>query len=199
MTKFYTLVVCLALCQCKPKELSVNELHAYVIDEANGLIHSTDINGTKVSVSYRPTDLCVAQEFDSGGKETLDSLRKKYSNYHYFILSLTRDNGEALNRTGDMRTYSQLVETMSFRMSDYVTLTTASRDTIPVGDFMMNRTYGLAASSDILFVFNREDIKESQWLQFNLNEFGLGVGNQQFRFANQYLEEVPRVNFSVLN
>ena len=59
MRKFYVFIVCLVLFQCKPKELSVEDLKAFVQDEENGLMQSTEVNGTKISVAYRPTDLWV--------------------------------------------------------------------------------------------------------------------------------------------
>lgn len=84
-------------------------------------------------------------------------------------------------------------------MGNYVTLTTASADTIPVGDFMLNRTYGLSQSTDLLFVFNKEETERAEWVQFNLNEFGLGAGNQRFRFKRKDLEDLPRLNFEKLS
>ncbi len=94
-----------------------------------------------------------------------------------------------------MTAYSDLVQTLSFRMSHYVTLTTAPADTIPVGDFMLNRTYGLSQSTDLLFVFNNEKVRGKEWIQFNLNEFGLGTGNQRFRFRTKDIETLPGIDF----
>lgn len=80
-------------------------------------------------------------------------------------------------------------------MNEYVMLTTSARDTIPVGDFMLNRTYGLSASTDVLVVFNREKARGADWVQINLSEFGLGVGSQRFRFSRKDLDEIPRIKF----
>jgi hypothetical protein len=79
-------------------------------------------------------------------------------------------------------------------MNDFVTLTTA-QDTIPVGDFMLNRTYGMSNSTDLLFVFSRDKAKDKDWVQFNLNEFGLGAGNQRFRFRTNDIADAPGVDF----
>ncbi|HEY9045016.1 MAG TPA: hypothetical protein VIN08_03940 [Ohtaekwangia sp.] len=182
---------------CSPDRLSSEELTAFVADESNGLSKSvTAANNTVVRVTYRPTDLWVYQELGKGKHtpEQIDKARKKYSQNLYFILSLSANDKEALHQsTGDQ--YSDLVQTLSFRMNNYVTLTTSANDTIPVGDFMLNRTYGMSSSTDLLFVFNKEKAKDKEWIQFNLNEFGLGIGNQRFRFETDDLEDIPEVTF----
>lgn len=194
-------ILCIALGSCHPKEMSVEELKLFLVDQDNGLQHSAEADGTKVFVTFRPIDLLIDQEVDGASvdKKTLISLRKKYSDFYYFILSVTKSDEEVLHLTGDMGKYSQLVETMSFRMQDYVTLTTASQDTIPVGDFMMNRTYGLGSSTDILFSFDKKKTLDDGWVQFNLDEFGFGLGNKRFRFAISDMENAPNVRFTTMN
>jgi hypothetical protein len=185
----------LMMAACKPSHLTPEELSAYIAEEDHGLKKSVSMRETNISVSYRPTDLWVQQELgnDPADAKRIETLRKKYDRYVYFILSLSRNDKEALHQTGGEQ-YSELVRTLSFRMNDYVTLTTA-QDTIPVGDFMLNRTYGMSNSTDVLFVFNREKAKERDWVQFNLNEFGLGAGNQRFRFEIKDLEDAPGISF----
>ena len=180
--------------------LPPEKLSAFVVDEEHGLKKSAALGNVNIEVTYRPVDLLVYQEI---GKQVVDAkeienLRKKYNQYIYFILSLSNDSKEALHQTGGSQ-YSELVQTLSFRMNDYVTLTTAASDTIPVGDFMLNRTYGMSSSTDLLFVFSKEKAIGQDWIQFNLNEFGLEVGNQRFRFSMKDIEEVPEVNFTLKN
>lgn len=201
MIKFYLAVICFTLYSCGPKEISKEELQSYILDEDNGLRKSAEFNGTNISVTYRPTDLWVDQEVGDKivDKASIDSLRGKYSSYYYFIVSLSRNNKEALHQVASMSEYSEIVQTMSFRMPEHVTLTTTKQDTIPVGDFMLNRTYGLSSSTDILFAFNREKANGNSWVQFNLNEFGLGLGNQGFRFSIKDFEQTPILNFNIDN
>jgi hypothetical protein len=194
------LLVCLACAAiaCAPSQLSKDELVEYIRDEENGVKHSATLGKTVVDVQYRPTDLWVAQELngETPRPSQVDSLRKKYDHYYYFILSLSRNNKEALHQVDEgFGQYSELVQTLSFRMPEYVTLTTAAQDTIPVGDFMLNRTYGMSSATEVLFVFSREKVTDQEWVQFNLNEFGLGIGNQRFRFKRSDLEAVPALAF----
>lgn len=190
------------LVACSPSTMTEEELQAYVADVDHGLRQSVEVNGYKAELTYRPTDLWVKQEI--GDKpvtsQEIEAFRKKYSSYYYFILSLSRDNKEALHTLdGGMGQYSELVQVLSFRMADYVTMTTSARDTIPVGDSMLNRTYGMSQSTDLLFVFNKEKAKDKDWVQFNLNEFGLGLGNQRFRFERKNLDNAPSIKFNTSN
>jgi hypothetical protein len=194
----FTLSVCFIGCT-KSEVQTVDELNKYIQEPDNDLVQLAEINDYKISVTYRPNDLLVYQDIgnDPTDKATVENLQKKYSNYYYFILSLSQNNKEALNPANGMDQYSELVQVMSFRMNEFVTMTTSSQDTIPVGDFILNRTYGISQSTDILFVFNKEKSKGQDWVQFNLNEFGLGAGNQRFRFKVKDLERVPRLKFNL--
>lgn len=185
-----------AICWSCSKEMTADELTQYVADEDNGLKKESTMGATTVSLIFRPTDLIVSQELEWADNHfPIDSIQKKYASYYFFVLSLSRNNKEALHQT-NMNEYSDLLNTLSFRMNEFVTMTTAAQDTIPVGDFMLNRTFGMSSSTDLLFVFDKTKAKDQQWVQFNLNEFGLGVGNQRFRFDVTDLENVPRVDFS---
>lgn len=188
------MLVLIVLSACKPNYVEPDELTAYVLDEGNGVHKAVVINGVKVEVTYRPTDLWVSQEIGDTAPDLLEvsELRKKYDPYLYFVVSLSHDGREALHQV-NRGVYGDLVQTMSFRMREYVTMTTNAQDTIPVGDFMLNRTYGMSTTTDLLFVFSREKVKDREWVQFNLNEFGLGVGNQRFRFRMEDLEGTPRI------
>jgi hypothetical protein len=176
--------------------MTADELSAYVMDEDNGMTKVVKAGDTHVEVMYRPTDLWVHQELggQSPDEVRVKEIRSRYELYYYFVLSLSRNEKEALHQlSGGMPQYSELVNTLSFRMHDYVNMTTSAQDTIPVGDFILNRTFGMSQSTDVLFVFSRQEVKESEWVQFNLNEFGLGVGNQRFRFRVKDLEGAPKI------
>ncbi|HEY9045501.1 MAG TPA: hypothetical protein VIN08_06375 [Ohtaekwangia sp.] len=194
---FISAFLYLFIAGCTSRNLSGEDLTAFAADESHGLHKSVAAaNNVTIDVTYRPTDLLVYQEVGKSKTtpQQIDSLRKKYSQYLYFILSLSANNKEALHQTGGEQ-YGDLVQTLSFRMNNYVTLTTSVNDSIPVGDFMLNRTYGMSRSTDLLFVFNKEKANGKDWVQFNLNEFGLGIGNQRLRFEMDDLEDIPKVTF----
>jgi len=190
------ILIGLAVASCFPPEcLTAEELTKYISDPDHGLIQHAEAYGYSIDVTYKPTDLLVQQE--TGGRVDaikIQAVRDKYSKYYYFILSLSKNNREALHQVGADQ-YGELVQTLSFRMGSYVNLTTSSSDTIPTIDFVMDRTYGLSSATSLLFVFDREKTKDKDWVQFNLNEFGLGVGNQRFRFKTKDLDEAPGLKF----
>ena len=200
MKCFYVVFILFIVGCGNSAHLPPEKLSAFVIDEEHGLKKTAVLNNINIEVTYRPVDLLVYQEI---GKQVVDAkeigiIRKKYNQYIYFVLSLSKDNREALHQAGGSQ-YGELVQTLSFRMNDYVTLTTAANDTIPVGDFMLNRTYGMSSSTDLLFAFDKGKTIGQDWIQFNLNEFGLGIGNQRFRFAMEDIEKVPEANFTTKN
>jgi hypothetical protein len=189
--------LCLYGCAVSPAD-SAAALSDYVSSPENGLVQETQSQGYRIAVTYRPTDLLVAQAMDGThfDAKVVDSLRRYYGAFHYFALSISKDNKEALHPPSAAGSYSELLQTLSFRMDNYVNLTAPVADTIPVLDFALNRTYGLHQSTDLLFVFSKAETSEKQWMQFNLREFGLGVGDQRFRFRMKDLEDVPGLDFS---
>lgn len=183
---------------CRPVEFEIEQqLIDFVRDPDNGLRQTQESNGITITVTYKPTDLLVSQELRN---RTLDesgllALRQKYEPYYYFLVSLSEGDKEALNTLKGMENYSDLVQTMSFRMGDYVTLTTNAADTIPLADYILNRTFNMSAATDLLFVFSRQRAEGKEWVQFNLNEFGLNTGNHRFRFLKKDLDQIPQINF----
>ena len=182
---------------CNSKPTTVAGLEAFIADESNHVSKSvTTDNGLVVRVSYRPTDLWIAQELGSA-HATVDQVtesRGKYKDYLYFILSISRQGTEALEQVASEH-YGDLVQTLSFRMDQYVALKTEKKN-IPVSNFIMNRTYGSGTSTDILFVFEKNKASGSPWVQFEVEEFGLGTGNLHFRFEMDELEQLPEIQFN---
>jgi hypothetical protein len=182
---------------CKPNTFSTEkELVAYLQDEENGLKKTNEVGDYKVTVTYRPTDLLVKQEVgEKPTQEAIAKANKKYQNYYYFILSLSKSGKEALDQSQGFGQYSEMVQKLSFRVPEFVNMTTSASDTIPVADFILNRTYGLGSSTDILVVFNKEKAKGQTWVQFNLNEFGMNLGNSRIRFKTDDIDGCPKLLF----
>ncbi|MEM7552004.1 MAG: hypothetical protein AAF363_20140 [Bacteroidota bacterium] len=195
---FLILLLGILSCEGDSSVSSEKDLQAYVLEEDHGLIKSEQFGNTNISVTYRPTDLLVSQELGNEiSEEQIKELRNKYGNYHYFILGLSSGDKEVLYGGGlDYGRFSDLVQQLSFRMGSYVNLTTSTQDTIPLADYVFPRTYGIGSETNLLMVFNAEKTKNTDWLQFNLNEFGMGLGNQRFRFRKEDLENIPTIDFN---
>ncbi|MFM9841172.1 MAG: hypothetical protein ACKVOQ_23110 [Cyclobacteriaceae bacterium] len=194
--KVFPLLLIVLVVGCKPKSFSSEkELVAYIQNEENGLKKTNEVGDYKVTVTYRPTDLLIKQEVgENSTQEAITKARKKYQNYYYFILSLSRSGKEALDQSQGFGQYSEMVQKLSFRVPEFVNMTTSASDTISVADFILNRTYGLGSSTDILVVFNKEKAKEQTWVQFNLNEFGMNLGNNRTRFKVNDLDNCPHLS-----
>lgn len=192
----YLLLASLFACSGRKKSVTHHELISYINDEDNGLVINEYIDELLISVRYRPLALMVYQELEGTdfSQKEIDDLVRKYGKHKYFVLSLSRDNQEALHQTN---AYSKLVETLSFKMSEFVFLTTSNRDTIPISDYTLDRTFGMNRTTDLIFAFDNEKIKNTDWVQFNLNEFGLVSGNQRFRFMTKDLDLAPQINFQM--
>ncbi len=196
LMKIFPLFLIVLVISCKPNTFSSEkELVAYIQDEENGLKKTNEVGDYKVTVTFRPTDLLIKQEVgESPTQEAIVKARKKYQNYYYFILSLSKSGKEALDQSQGFGQYSEMVQKLSFRVPEFVNMTTSANDTIPVADFILNRTYGLGSSTDILVVFNKEKAKEQTWVQFNLNEFGMNLGNNRTRFKVNDLDNCPHLS-----
>ncbi len=178
-----------------PEFLTKEELQAYVMEPEHGLVQEKKVGSLKLQVIYRPTDLLVAQEMNlEQDTAQVKTLRKKYEKYAYFILKLSAQNKDALHQNKSFSEFSDLLQTLAYRMNDYVELTSSEQDTIPVGDYTYPRMYGYATSS-LLFAFSKKEFENDEWIQFNLKEFGLGSGIHKFRFNKEDIERVPALSF----
>jgi hypothetical protein len=182
---------------CGPKKIKdIEGLSAFVKDEENRVTNRANSGDFTFTATVLPTDWLVVMEAgeEELASDTISKWRRRFDRFLYFQLSISRNGKEALHQLGDNAIYSELVNTLSFHMENYVNLTTAD-DTIAVHDYSLNRTYGLNESTDLIFSFERDKLRDQEWIQFNLNEFGLGVGNQRFRFRRSDLDAVPEISF----
>lgn len=178
------------------RTLSQEELIAYVQNPKNGLVHEKELNGTKLKLTYKPYQLLVQQEMqgiDSLTKEKEQEILKRYSQQDYFVLSISQGGKEILSSAADRQKFSQMVNQFAFGMGQSVMLTTAERDTLPLLDFHYPRLYGMAPSTDILFVFEKEKQK-TEYLTFYLDEFGLRTGDTRFKIEAGSIKKTFRKN-----
>ena len=184
---------------CSVRSYSEQEIKAYIQDQHHGLKKEKQVKGYCVAVTYRPADLLVTQELYRSDPDQHDpeGIREKYKHHYYFTLSLSQKDREALySIEGRHRQFSELLQRLAFEMNKHVELTTQEQDTIPVADYIFSRTYDFGRMSNLLFAFHKEKVGEDEWVQFNLNEFGLGLGNQNFRFRKKDLDGVPGIDFT---
>lgn len=192
----FTLVLCI-FCSCSPpRSVTKEQLMAYILDEDNGLIQSKTVGDYRIELIYRPTDLIVSQELQGETMDTIrvQELRRKYANYLYFLLKVSKGGREVLNLENDQQEYSKLLLTMAFNMPEYVSIV-QGRDTTALKDFMLDRTYGMSNSTNLLLVFECKDQTLKEDIQIILSEFGLGIGSIKFQFNSAQIKKAPRLWF----
>ena len=179
--------------------LSEAGLKDYINTPENGLMQEKQIGDYHIKVAYQPADLLLARELRAKPEvdsATFAALEEHYASYDYYIMSLSKGGKDVLYQApADHVQFSELLQSLSFRMGDFVRLTSNEGDTIPVGDFIYQRTYGNSPTSSILFVFNKEEVKDSKQIRFHLEEFGLGIGKHVFAFQKKDMEAVPKLAF----
>jgi hypothetical protein len=187
-----------ALYSCgRPEYLPADELQRYVLNKDNGLIKTVTSGSFEMQVTYRPTDLMVLQQVGTGqgrdASEKVRQARKKFGSYYYFVVRFSESGRDVVDPGArGLNGFSDLMQTISFRMAEYVRLSTPG-DTVAVADYAYDRTYGMGQGTEVLFVFDRSKVVGQEWVELSVDEFGLGTGRQTVRFDVQDLENAPRI------
>lgn len=190
----FVLTVITALIGCNSPEMTPEHLTAWVADEENHLTLSQQYRGYDIRVTYKPQDLLIAQELDAAASMSdLATLEEKYKDHLYFILALSKGGKEAADASSASEEFSELIRILSFRMADYVNITTSGGDTVHVADYVFPRTYGMSEATTLMFAFPKDKTADDQWLQLNLKEFGPGLGIRTFRFELNDINSVPKI------
>lgn len=194
---FLFVVLLLSIEGCKKRQdVTRDELIAYTLDKGNGLIQTTRSGSYQLDLTYRPTDLMVFQELGHNISDTsrINQLRTQYANYFYFLFQVSKNESEILNLENGQDHYSQLLQTLAFHMPQYV-LAVQGSDTTKLSDFMLDRTYGMSSSTNLLLVFERSNQSSKGHIFITVNEFGLGIGSVKFKFKLVDLEKAPNIKF----
>lgn len=174
---------------------SPEEVGAYINDESNGLKKVAEVNGTKVSVIYRPSELMVYQRFGAAtdsNRVAIEQELKKWSDKLYFKLSLSRGDRPVLASMPSQQAYSELINTLTFGLGPYQTMVQGT-DTLRFLDAQFARTYGKGYSDDILFVYKQPESENSESMVLTLEEFGLHTGRLRFRFDPKDIQRIPKI------
>ena len=179
----------------KKAEVSENELMRYISDKANGLSKCDSVNEIVYKVTYRPVDFVFLNDFKTvknANKDTIEKMKNNFSKNIYFILSLSYKGGEVLSTLiGDKNVFTKMVNTLSNEMNNYVFLINTKKDTTYVADYASPRLYGQTNANTMLFAFDAERIRNSEYLKFLVKDFGLGTGDMQFKFNLSDINNTP--------
>lgn len=194
------LLLLLLLISCQNKTFdTVEEITTYINEEDHQYRYSKTINGVKYELTYRPTDLLVNQEVgNKKNKKEIELLRKKYSKYMYFNLSMSLNDRELLsNVAGDKQKFGQMVNDLAFGMDQKVHLFTKEKDTLSMADFVYPRMYGMSKSTVIMIVYPRDKkYLNNEYLNFTIEDLGLYTGEIKFKIDTKAIVNEPQLRFN---
>lgn len=172
---------------CQTRPMDEAGLMAYVRQEDNGLTRKVEYDDFKLEASYRPTDLIVKQQMDKGTASEIDSLRKAYAPYLYFVLSL--ESGEKDLETGfamDLGSFAKKISYLSSSFSESIVLATDTK-TYSVTDYLYTRSYGTGPSK-FLVIFEKPVENNFELV---VEGHALGFGKVKFPFKQADLDKAP--------
>lgn len=200
MTKNKLLVFLLLLfiSSCTKSFDTQEEMNNYIQDEDNGYHYKKTVSDVDYVLQYRPTDLLVKQELgDDNNPSKIDKLRKQYSKYMYFNLSMSKNNQELLNGVAqDKAKFGQMVNELAFGMEEKLHVYTPTKDTLALADFIYPRMYGMSNSTSIMIVYPRDEKYLNQdYLNFVIEDLGLETGDVKFKLNTKALINEPQLAF----
>jgi hypothetical protein len=186
-------------CQSQKTD-SVEALLSYAVNSENGLVQSTDRDGTTMSLMYQPRDIAVAGNLrgrSTINSEDVDSARKSIEEYDYFVLHLSKDDQEILNQYVNTPSFSDAVNYLSFGIRKDFRLV-HGQDTVGLFDLMHTRTYGASHHTSLLLAFksNLEHASEDCVVLFDDTFFGTGL--QKFPFQISAIQHIPLLDYKTL-
>lgn len=185
---FFALCFVLLVSSCAKRFDNQEEIQAYIQDEDNGYFKVKQIQDYQISLLYKPTELMLYDEIRN--KSGIVS-NQNYDKFIYLVLSYSKNNNEILSEfRGSKYDFETLQNHLSFEMNRYVSLTGGKGQTIDLIDYNYSRTYGMSKSTNLLFVFDREDLKkDSERVYFTLSDIGIGIGDLTFSFDTEVINK----------
>jgi len=170
--------------------LTKSELGVYLQDESNGVKKTFKQGGFKVDVIYRPTDLIVSQEAGLG-KTSIDELKSKYDQYHYFVMNLQNNGRDLLNSTAaNGALFASINKQLSFNLNKHVYLVDGNKDTINMVDFNFPRLYEASRATTVLMVFKADEINTDDFKMI-IDNIAYTSTNIKFDFNKKDLANIP--------
>jgi hypothetical protein len=174
------------------------EMNTYIQDEDNGYNYKKTVADVDYVLQYRPTDLLVKQELgEDKNPAQVEKLRKQYSKYMYFNLSMSKNDQELLNGVArDKAKFGQMVNDLAFGMEEKLHVYTPTKDTLALADFIYPRMYGMSNSTSIMIVYPRDSKYMNQdYLNFVIEDLGLDTGDIKFKLNTKALINEPQLVF----
>ncbi|WP_146166617.1 hypothetical protein ABZR88_02540 [Mucilaginibacter yixingensis] len=156
---------------------------AYVNDPANGLTKNTQMDGVKISLAYRPKQLAPSWRTTVSGRPCC------------FLLGLSKNNKELLRQLS-YNEYSDLVQILSFRISDFIALVPDGKKPVSPMTCYFLQTYGTTTANQVLIVFDERDLERCRRFKILIKEFGLNIGSLCFEFEQKDITAISTLKIT---
>lgn len=176
---------------CGSSEASEGELRNYLQDPDNGLIKTAEDGSFKIEALYRPTDFILKQQMEKGSAQEIDSLRKAYGNYVYFLLSITKNDKDLETYFAyDLSSFANKISYLSDGFSASIRLEGEGRERA-IADYVYTRSYGNGPSR-FLLVFEKPTAKDFDLI---IEGYELGFGKVRLSFNLHDINKTPNLKF----
>ncbi|WP_291152183.1 hypothetical protein [Flavobacterium sp. UBA7680] len=195
--KLLVLLLIIFISSCNKTFDTPEEMNDFIQNEDNGYHYKKNVADVDYVLQYRPTDLLVKQELSDNNNSQIDKLRKQYSKYMYFNLSMSKNNQELLNGVAqDKAKFGQMVNELAFGMEEKLHVYTPTKDTLALADFIYPRMYGMSNSTSIMIVYPRDEkYLKQDYLNFVIEDLGLETGDVKFKLNTKALINEPQLAF----
>lgn len=193
-------LMCLLFAACQPDAFnSAEDLKQFISEPSNNLVKKVVLNGIVVEVSFKPNDLLIHQEIGGGptDHQRLVNLERKYEENYYFLIRLIKNDSTAQEDSVTRQPQFADVYGSIYRSLSVIT---PEEDTIRSDQFTIEHiNVANESAPEIMIVLSKKKSTYRDWIQFNLDEFGLGIGDHEFKFFINDLEHVPKLKFDVIS
>lgn len=187
MTKTFSnitiLFIFLLIFSCN-RTMTYEEMFKYINNPQNGLTQEKEIDGTKIKLTYRPSQMMAYQELKQKhnvSKNEIKNINTKYAKQYYLVLSFSFGDRDILSNPRTRQDLEYYINEFSFNMLNNVYLISSQNDTLGAIDSQFPRYFGLTNQTDVLLVFEKEQKNYDQLILY-IKEFGLQTGDIKFKF-----------------
>ncbi|MCT4645000.1 MAG: hypothetical protein N4A74_08445 [Carboxylicivirga sp.] len=195
--RYLSIVFIFISVSCTPDELPQKELWEFIKDSNNNLSFSQNRKGVDIDLYHKPSSFFVQLELtDSSTNQELKAITDRYNEYWYFILGYSYQGKELLASTaGNRGQFKHLVETLSFGMTEKVQVITDQKKKVPLADFSHVRQYGMGRKSNVLLVFNKNEILDQtkEYFTIKIKDIGVNIGTTVFSFQKTDILNCPKL------
>lgn len=182
----------LGMLSCSERELSEQELKAYILNEKNGLHQQRIKNEVTIDVVYKPSELVWKNELtEIVDAKAREELRMNFDSLNYFVLTFSRKGREIENVfVSNPAQFSSVINYLSFEMSKDVYQICES-DTTHALDVIYTRTFGVSTGTSVMAVFKGNLKEQDSDVKIGFNDNMLGIGAVEFDFKSSDIKNIP--------